>query len=121
MDLATQLPQLLGLAWLMPLASFVLILFFGPKMGPHGRNAAWVATAAIVTSLVLSLVAFVSWLGAHPVTAVHHGGDHGQFVPAVGQHLDRIHRDQQWCGSSLAKHWRGHLDDRSAGWHQRFD
>ena len=77
MDLATQLPQLLGIAWLLPLASFVLILFFGPKMGPHGRNAAWVATAAIVTSLVLSLVAFVSWLGAHPVTAVHHGGDHG--------------------------------------------
>ena len=76
MDLATQLPQLLGIAWLLPLASFVLILFFGPKMGPHGRNAAWVATAAIVTSLVLSLVAFVSWLGAHPVTAVHHGGDH---------------------------------------------
>ena len=77
MDLATSLPQLLGIAWLLPLASFVLILFFGPKMGPHGRNAAWVATAAIVTSLVLSLVAFVSWLGAHPVTAVHHGGDHG--------------------------------------------
>jgi NADH-quinone oxidoreductase subunit L len=77
MDLATQLPQLLGVAWLLPLASFVLILFFGPKMGHHGRNAAWVATAAIVTSLVLSLVAFVSWLGAHPVTAVHHGGDHG--------------------------------------------
>ena len=86
MDLATQIPQLLGLAWLMPLASFVLILFFGPKMGPHGRNAAWVATAAIVTSLVLSLVAFVSWLGAHPVTAVHHGGDHG--AAHAGDHAD---------------------------------
>ena len=52
MDLAAQLPLLLGLAWLTPLASFVLILLFGPRMGPHGRNAAWVATAAIVTSLV---------------------------------------------------------------------
>jgi NADH:ubiquinone oxidoreductase subunit 5 (subunit L)/multisubunit Na+/H+ antiporter MnhA subunit len=79
MDLASQLPSLLGLAWLLPLASFVLILFFGPRMGSHGRNAAWVATAAIVTSLVLSLVAFVAWLGAHPVLAVDHGGhgDHG--------------------------------------------
>jgi NADH-quinone oxidoreductase subunit L len=77
MDLASQLPRLLGLAWLLPLASFVLILFFGPRMGRHGRNAAWVATAAIVASLVLSLVAFVGWLGAHPVVAVHHGGDHG--------------------------------------------
>jgi len=47
--LAAQLPLLLGLAWLTPLASFVLILFFGPRMGSHGRNAAWVATAAIAS------------------------------------------------------------------------
>jgi NADH-quinone oxidoreductase subunit L len=79
MDLAAQLPLLLGLAWLTPLASFVLILFFGPRMGPHGRNAAWVATAAIVTSLVLSLTAFFVWIGAHPVTASHHGG-HGEHA-----------------------------------------
>jgi len=77
MDIAAQLPLLLGLAWLAPLASFVAILFFGPKMGPHGKNAAWVATAAIVTSLVLSLLAAGTWLGAHPVQAVsHHGGGH---------------------------------------------
>ena len=88
MDLAAQLPLLLGLAWLTPLASFVLILFFGPRMGPHGRNAAWVATAAIVTSFVLSLTAFFAWLGVHPVTPAHHGG-HGEhamieFEPAAG-------------------------------------
>ena len=76
MDLAAQLPLLLGLAWLTPLASFVLILFFGPRMGSHGRNSACVATAAIATSLVLSLTAFIVWLGAHPVVAAHHGG-HG--------------------------------------------
>ena len=64
--------MLLGLAWLTPLASFVAILFFGPRMGPHGRNAAWVATAAIATSLVLSLAAFGTWLSAHPVTAAAH-------------------------------------------------
>jgi NADH-quinone oxidoreductase subunit L len=86
MDLAAQLPMLLGLAWLAPLASFVAILFFGPRMGPHGRNAAWVATAAIVTSLVLSLAAFVTWLGAHPVTPAHHGGDHG--AAHAGEHGD---------------------------------
>ena len=76
MDPASQLPLLLGLAWLAPLASFLAILFFGPRMGPHGRNAAWVATAAIVASLVLSLAAFVAWLGAHPVLPAAHG-DHG--------------------------------------------
>ncbi|MFM7138529.1 MAG: proton-conducting transporter membrane subunit, partial [Planctomycetota bacterium] len=86
MDLAAQLPLLLGLAWLTPLASFVLILFFGPRMGPHGRNAAWVATAAIVTSLVLSLTAFAVWLGAHPVAPSHHGGhgEHAVLEPAAG-------------------------------------
>jgi len=83
MDLASQLPLLLGLAWLTPLASFVAILFFGPKMGPHGKNAAWVATAAIVTSLVLSLTAFAVWLGAHPVAPAHHG-DHALAAPAAG-------------------------------------
>lgn len=93
MDLATQLPTLLGLAWLVPLASFVAILFFGPRMGPHGRNAAWVATAAIVTSLVLSLAAFVAWLGAHPVKAVHHGGHSGHGEAHAADHADAGHGD----------------------------
>lgn len=86
MDLASQLPLLLGLAWLTPLVSFVAILFFGPRMGSHGRNAAWVATAAIVTSLVLSLTALVTWLGTHPVVPAHHGGhgDHATLTPAAG-------------------------------------
>jgi NADH:ubiquinone oxidoreductase subunit 5 (subunit L)/multisubunit Na+/H+ antiporter MnhA subunit len=84
MELAAKLPMLLGLAWLAPLASFVAILFFGPRMGHHGRNAAWVATAAIVTSLGLSLAAFGAWLSAHPVAALQHGG-HGA-VDAGGGH-----------------------------------
>ena len=32
-DMNSLLPLLLGLAWLLPLASFVLIVFFGPRMG----------------------------------------------------------------------------------------
>jgi len=94
MDPASLLPMLLGLAWLVPLASFAAILFFGPRMGPHGRNAATVATAAIATSLVLSLAAFGVWLSAHPVTAAAHGGHaeagaahdggHGGGTPAHG-------------------------------------
>ena len=96
MDPVTQLPMLLGLAWLAPLVSFVAILFFGPRMGPHGRNAAWVATAAIATSLVLSLTAFGVWVGNHPVSAPVHGnhadaghgdaahGDAGHGSPAHG-------------------------------------
>ena len=97
MGLESTLPMLLGLAWVVPLGSYVAILFFGPRMGPHGRNAAWVATAAIVTSLVLSLTAFFVWIGAHPVTASHHGGhgEHAIVEPAAGtagqqRHLPRV-------------------------------
>ncbi len=95
MDLASQLPLLLGLAWLTPLVSFVAILFFGPRMGPHGRNAAWVATAAIVTSLVMSLTAFFVWIGTHPVVAAHHAEAHAsaEAVPGVAHAADRVAAD----------------------------
>ncbi|MFM7075420.1 MAG: proton-conducting transporter membrane subunit, partial [Planctomycetaceae bacterium] len=72
MDIDTLLPTLLGLAWLLPLASFVVILFAGPRLGHHGKGAATVATAAIVGALALSLVAFVTWLANHPVGPAGH-------------------------------------------------
>jgi NADH:ubiquinone oxidoreductase subunit 5 (subunit L)/multisubunit Na+/H+ antiporter MnhA subunit len=95
MDLASTLPMLLGLAWVVPLLSFVAILFFGPRMGPHGRNAAWVATAAIVTSLVLSLAALAVWLGSHPVRAVDHGHAGGHAQHAGGDHSDGHHGEDR--------------------------
>ncbi len=67
MALNTILPLLLGLAWLLPLCSFALIVFFGPRMGRGGRYAAGVATAAIMASCALSLTALGLWLCAHPV------------------------------------------------------
>jgi NADH-quinone oxidoreductase subunit L len=101
MDPASQLPTLLGLAWLTPLVSFVAILFFGPRMGHHGRNAAWVATAAIVTSLVLSLAAFGTWLSAHPVVAVSH--ESHADTPAAG-HADAHAGDAHAAHDSHAGH-----------------
>ena len=131
MDLASQLPFLLGLAWLAPLASFVAILFFGPRMGHHGKNAAWVATAAIVTSLVLSLAAFGAWLGAHPVKAVGHGahatdaahgdvhgdahaGDHG--AGHGGDHGHAAHVPQAYSGDWYTLYEGGNLK-LSIGWY----
>jgi hypothetical protein len=52
MNLASTLPTLLGLAWLLPLASFVLIVFFGKYMGKHGKGASYVAAGAIITAFV---------------------------------------------------------------------
>jgi NADH:ubiquinone oxidoreductase subunit 5 (subunit L)/multisubunit Na+/H+ antiporter MnhA subunit len=109
MDLAAQLPLLLGLAWLTPLASFVAILFFGPRMGPHGRNAAWVATAAIVTSLVLSLTAFVVWLGGHPVRAVAHGS-HAEARSHADAADEHAHADDAARTDEHATAGHGHGD-----------
>jgi NADH-quinone oxidoreductase subunit L len=66
MEPASTLPTLLMVAWLLPLASFVLILFFGRRMGPAGKYAGHVATGAIAASCLLSLSAmFVVWLPNH--------------------------------------------------------
>jgi NADH-quinone oxidoreductase subunit L len=119
MDLAAQLPFLLGLAWLAPLVSFVAILFFGPRMGHHGKNAAWVATAAIVTSFVLSLAAFGAWLGAHPVKAVTHGSHvadagHGDAHDADHGHAARV--PQAYSGDWYTLYQGGNLK-LSIGWY----
>ena len=44
---ADWLPGLLGTATVLPLASFFLILAFGPRMGKAGHCAGYLATAAI--------------------------------------------------------------------------
>lgn len=67
------IPTLLALAWLLPLCSFALIVFFGPRMGRAGYYAAHVATAAIATSFVLSAAALGLWLIEHPPAAAHGG------------------------------------------------
>ena len=41
MDPQTALPKLLAIAWLLPLASFVLILLFGPRMGKAGKGGGY--------------------------------------------------------------------------------
>src|SRR4029079_2342531 len=68
MDLAVMLPTLLGLAWLLPLPSFVAIVFFGRYMGKHGSGAAYVACGAIITGFVLSAICLIGWLGQHRLT-----------------------------------------------------
>src|SRR5687768_7995948 len=72
MDLAQTLPVLLGIAWLLPLASFVLIVFFGPRLGPHGRYAGHVATAAILGAFLLSVVALGGWISQNPIGDTEH-------------------------------------------------
>ena len=70
--LADILPILLGAAWLLPLVSFVVIVFLGPRLGKAGVLAGYVASGAIVGSFVLSATAMVLWLGHHWPAGAHH-------------------------------------------------
>lgn len=83
MDLAELLPKLLCLAWLLPLASFTLIVFFGPRMGKHGVLASYVATGAIVGSCVLSMASLFMWLGTNGTAAPgSHHDEHAAVATA---------------------------------------
>jgi proton-translocating NADH-quinone oxidoreductase chain L len=81
-DLAHTLPTLLGLAWLLPLASFVVIVFFGPRLGKHGQAASYVACGAIITAFALSAISLWGWY--HP-----HGGESAVGEAAAHGHAAR--------------------------------
>ena len=88
MNLDLLLPRLLGLAWLLPLASFALIVLWGPRMGRGGRCAGYLATLAIICSAVLSFAALAIWLGQHPCVAPpHEGAERTLIEPVCGEWL----------------------------------
>jgi proton-translocating NADH-quinone oxidoreductase chain L len=112
------LPILLGLAWLVPLASFALIVLFGPRMGKNGILASYVATGAILTSFVLSFTAFCIWHFGHlgyqrDVAAAHANAVVGESVDeaireehATLEHAGEVH--DAAAGHEGAAHEGGH-------------
>jgi NADH-quinone oxidoreductase subunit L len=107
MDLSQTLPVLLGIAWLLPLASFALIVFFGPRMGPHGKLAGHVATGAILGAFLLSVVALGGWLSYHPIGDAHHeeiaaageesaGGTHAGGEEATHESAEKTAYTGEW-------------------------
>ena len=81
MDFSTLLPKLLGLAWLLPLASFALIVFWGRRMGKGGKCAGYLATLAIGCSTVLSFAALIDWIGHNPLPSPHEAAQHAAALP----------------------------------------
>ncbi|QDU57475.1 NADH-quinone oxidoreductase subunit L [Aeoliella mucimassa] len=75
------LPLLLGIAWLLPLASFAMLWigfslpFLAGKRPGYGvqKGAAYIAIGAIGSSFVLSLISLIIWLAYHPIAADAHG------------------------------------------------
>ena len=103
MDLYDVLPTLLGLAWLLPLASFVLIVFWGPRMGRGGNCAGYLATLAILL-VVLSLPPWRSGCRHHPLRGrstgaapwssrqrrLVHAGPFGTLRLTIGYYIDAL-------------------------------
>jgi NADH-quinone oxidoreductase subunit L len=97
--LSVLLPLLLGVAWLLPLGSFALIVLLGPHMGRAGRRAAHVATTAILGSCVLSFAALALWLLKNPldgttVPAIHGDwyvfAEFGSLRLTIGYYIDSL-------------------------------
>src|SRR5437764_13825318 len=83
------LPNLLLVAWLAPLASFVLIVFAGPKLGKHGVLAGYVATFAIVLGFVLSMTSLAIWWQQNPLEPQPPASEtaHGETAGAHASHV----------------------------------
>ncbi|MCE9527767.1 MAG: hypothetical protein K8R36_17125, partial [Planctomycetales bacterium] len=69
MDPSSLIPTLLGIAVLLPLASFVVILCTAKYLK---EQAAWVAICAIGGACVLSFISMFLWLGSNWPKGVHH-------------------------------------------------
>jgi len=122
MDPVSTLPVLLGLAWLLPLASFTLIVFFGPRMGHAGAKAGYVATGAIIGSCLLSVFSLLCvWLPNYrlPETA-HHDETHAsaeEHAAGAGSH-GVVHHE---AGDHEAGHDSHAASEHAAGGHAGHD
>ena len=88
------LPTLLLFAWLLPLASFVVICIgytipqlFGVRIRYSTQKyGGYISIGAIVASCVLSIIAlFHHWLPAHPLTPSHHATEEHQSEHAAAE------------------------------------
>lgn len=68
----------LMIAWLLPLAGFVVEIFFGfySKNPRHSKSAAWVAVGCIGTGFVCSLIALSVWWNAGGSSIMQSHDDH---------------------------------------------
>ncbi len=113
MDPVTTLPLLLGLAWLVPLVSFALIVLFGPRMGKAGVGAGYVATGAIGVSCALSVFALLFvWLPNYdlPDTSAHEESHAAATVPEHRTADAEHEHGEADEGEHAAAHDAGHHD-----------
>lgn len=84
MNALSVIPQLLFIAWMLPLASFVVVLVTGSFLERYARIAGFIATASIGAGCLLSLAAASIWLRVNPLsTSGNHVAAH-TVSPLVG-------------------------------------
>lgn len=72
------IPVALTIAFLLPLASFAILVFFGRRIGEP--KAAYVAVGCMILSAAIAVAAAVQWIGASP----RHALEAGLFWTVIG-------------------------------------
>lgn len=125
--LGQTLGTLLTIAWLLPLAGFVVEIFGGYWGSRRSKAAAYMAVGCIGGAFLCSLIAFIHW-GTQTEWAVFadHGGGHAETAPAdSGAHAAAHEGDSHAAaaphaeGDHAAAAEKGH--DKPAGEHAAAD
>ncbi|MCA9268713.1 MAG: hypothetical protein KDA41_09595, partial [Planctomycetales bacterium] len=119
MEAANQIiPALLGVAVLLPLLSFWLIFAVGRWMGKAGEYAAYVASAAIVSGFVLSVISAALWFSTRPDQS--HAGEAGAEV-AAHAHDDSEHESHEHADHGDPAHDHDAAADHAGAGHEGAD
>lgn len=96
----------LMIAWLLPLAGFVVEIFFGfySKNPRHSKSAAWVAVGCIGTGFVCSLIALSVWWNAGGSSVMESHDDHAAHAAGHEHDAAHVHGDDSAVADSDAAH-----------------
>ncbi len=97
------IPLLLALAWLLPLASFTVIVLLGRRLGKNGIAAGYIATGAIATACLLSVIAMLVWLS--PVDTHNDRAEHAATAEHVVSDVGAEHAPQMQKTVPITGEW----------------
>src|SRR5262245_15012981 len=98
MDPSTLIPTLLGIAVLLPLASFVVILLSARFLK---EQAAWIAICAIGGACLLSFISMFLWLGSNWPTE---NAEAGHSAGHSAANTARLHAHQFFVSTAEEEH-----------------
>ena len=125
-DTAESLKWLLTIAWLLPLAGFVVEIFGGYWGDRHNKVASYMAVGCIGAGFICSLIALFTWGGAthwgHPEETVaaaerahdhEDGHEHDDDHDHADNHDDEHAHDDDHAGEHAHEDEHGHDDEQT--------